>query len=158
MTQEEFLIFIETFGSKIEFWPEDRKSQAIAYMQSHPEIAQAHLNMETELDNILDSLKVEPGVDMLAARILNSTQAETMASIPHSSEFRAQGLGYRAVAAMVLGAFALGFIGASMVPIDDTLEIPAHETVITADSEWGDYADAYEMGDLYEWVAETPAP
>lgn len=156
MTQDEFKNLIETYGSSEARWPEDYKAEMLGFVKTHPTDAQNILDAERSLDLALDSVRLEPGIDMLKARILSSLPKEDIKPLPVAANDRS--FGQKAVAALMLFAFAFGFTGASFLKLPG---ISAAEAPIYANQEWEDIATDYGMDDVYEWVGisdQSPAP
>lgn len=154
MTREDFLKFAETYGGNISRWPEEVGAEAQSFLDADSEYANQILQDAGELDNALERARVAPGTDMLKARIL--TAARVAGATPQvASSSKPQGLRYRAVAALVAGAFVLGFTGANYLNSDINYE---DVTMVSADSEWQDLADDYGMDELYAWVGQDTLP
>ena len=154
MTQDEFIILVDTYGANTQSWPEDSKSEALAFVENNADIAKPLLLEARKLDEALDVAKITPGTDMLKARILlavnelPSNQPAQAASQPTS------GLKYRAVATMMAISFVLGFAGANILQSENT----DTNGSFMVDNEWEELADEYGMSDVYEWVGQDALP
>lgn len=157
MTRDEFKKLIETFGSRETRWPVDYKAEMLGYMNTYPADAQNILHEEQALDLALDSVRLEPGTDMLKARILSALPKQEAEALPVAANDRS--FGQKAVAALMLFAFAFGFTGASFLKLPGISE---NEAPLYASQEWEDIATDYGMDDVYEWVGFSedlsPAP
>jgi len=117
--------------------------------------AETLLNDAQVMDDALDSARLSPGTDILKARILAAaTQTpQNNQTVPQTPQ--RQGMGYRAVAAMTLFAFTLGFAGANMLGGANTNPAEDDQVLIAETSEWQELADDYGLDDIYEWVEGT---
>lgn len=156
MTHEDFSKFVETFGANIARWPEDIQLSARAFIEANPHIAESMLGEAAAFDAALEDARLSPGTDMLKARILKAAQAQSVEQAPAAeAPSNRKGFGYRAVAAMVLASFALGFAGANLTaPV--TEEISEAE-YLAANSEWQTLAEEIGISEIYEWVDKSPA-
>jgi len=160
MTKDEFVRLVETYGASERRWPESHRQDMIAWCSSNGEEAESILSSERDLDEALESVRLEPGTDMLQARIMS--QVSKTAAVAHpqpvNSNIRDSNIrsfGQKAVAALMLFAFTVGFAGASF------LKLPGSENpdqIYVAESEWEELATDYDMDDVYAWVETAPAP
>jgi len=153
MTRDEFLKLIETYGADQSRWPEASLSEAQAFITKNPEYASGLLAEANRLDGALEIARIAPGTDMLKARILSAARSSGVAAA-NPAPLKPQGLRYRAVAAMVTGAFVLGFTGANYLNGGDVTNDPG----LTADNEWEEIADDYGMSDVYAWARQDTLP
>ena len=106
MTRNEFIQLIETYGSDELRWPEAHKAQMLDFISSNPAEAQTLLTDEAGLDAALESIRLQPGTDMLKARIMGALPQEAEEPLPVAANDRRQ-LGHKAVAALMLMAFTV---------------------------------------------------
>jgi len=150
MTLSDFKILVETFGANSARWPEDRQAEAQNFMRAHPEAARDVLQSEAGLDDLLETGRMSPGTDMLKARIKASVITEPVMKAPIP---RRSGFGHKAVAALMLASFAVGFGGANYFgPSESEFITELEDDTYTASNEWTEFADDYGMSEIYEWV------
>ncbi len=151
MTLIEFTELVETYGADSARWPDDLREAASLFMQANKADCDAILVDEARLDSLLEGARLNPGTDMLKARILSSIEAPVAQSTSTETapaRGRVFSFGHKAIAAMMLLSFSLGFAGASV------LKLPGQDN-ITDDyvtTEWAELADDYDLGDIYDWV------
>lgn len=153
MTLLEFTELVETYGADSARWPEDRRSIALAFMQSHKAECEPILAEEARLDGLLDGARLSPGTDILKARILSSIEAPVVETAETSQpRGRVISFGHKAIAAMMLVSFSMGFAGASVMklPGQDTEMVSVTDDNIS--NEWAELADDFDLDDIYEWV------
>lgn len=156
LSRDDFKTLVETYGAKDARWPEEHRQAMIAWRADNEADAETILASERDLDVALDSIRMEPGTDMLKARILSQLPKAEPAALPQPANSNIRTFGQKAVAAMMLLAFTVGFAGASILKMPGTDE--AVPQTLTAESEWEDIATDYGMDDIYEWVEASPAP
>lgn len=155
MTTDDFKRLVETYGSNAARWPEEQRSEMQAFMRVHPKVAESILLSEQILDETLDSVRLEPGTDMLKARILSSLPEAREDVLPTPANNNLARFSQKAVAALMLLAFTVGFAGASFLKLPTTGE---NETYDVATADWEELAEDYGMDEIYAWVEATPAP
>lgn len=112
MTQERFMQILECYGADPQRWPARERANAMAFADQNPELAEAAIALEAELDEMLGSGEIAPS-EMLEQKILRELPVPTAAMV----------WGWRApvaaAAALMIGV-ALGFAGgAATTPLDD---------------------------------------
>ena len=159
MTLNEFTALVETYGANSARWPDDKREVAIAFMKTRKEDCAIVLNAEQNLDNLLDSGRLNPGTDILKARIMSSIDNQPVQSVDNTTSRRRVGssFGHKAIAAMMLVSFSLGFGGASVLklPVQNTDSgnyVASENPEDYLSNEWAELADDYGMGDVYDWV------
>ncbi len=158
MTQEDFTRLVETYGAKESRWPDEYRAQMQAFAADNAEAAKAVLEDEALLDTALDSVRAAPGTDMLKARILNNLPQHTAANQPEAPRSKFSMFGQKAVAALMLLAFTVGFTGASFLKLPGSGDDAG---AVYASNEWEELATDYGMDDIFEWVGvpeDSPAP
>lgn len=161
MTRDEFIRLVETFGASESRWPENYKNEMLVFRAENAAEAEAIISREAELDQALETVRLEPGTDMLKARILSQLQSEEAANVPQPANSNRSSFGHKAVAALMLMAFTVGFAGASVLKMPSTDD---GTLVGEAESDWeelAELAEDYGMDDIYEWVDTadaSPAP
>ena len=154
MTQDEFIILVDTYGANTQRWPEDSRSEALAFVENHADIANPLLLEAKKLDEALDAVKITPGTDMLKARILQAVNELPSNQPAQAATQPTSGLKYRAVAAMMAISFVLGFAGANILQSENT----DTNGTFMVDNEWEELAGEYGMSDVYEWVGQDALP
>jgi len=160
MTKEDFNRLVETYGASEARWPEENRAAMIAWRSENPAEAEAILASERDLDMALDGVRMEPGTDMLKARILGQLPKENTSALPQAGYQAANSnvrrFGQKAVAALMLFAFSVGFGGASFLKLPTDGDDVSQNLV--AEAEWEELAEDYGFDDIYEWVEASPAP
>lgn len=156
MTKDDFQRLVETYGANDSRWPEEHRHAMINWQAENAAEAQAVLASEQELDMALDSARLEPGTDMLKARILSQLPKEETPALPQAANSNVRRFGQKAVAALMLCAFTAGFAGASFLKVPVGAETDTQTLVV--ESEWEELAEDYGFDDVYEWVEASPAP
>ncbi len=154
MTRDDFIKIVETYGVNPGRWPQDQRAQAKKFMNAHPDEAAIIMDADHNLDHALETARLTPGTDMLKARIKSAAQSTPQTHIPNPASSR-RGFGYRAMAAMVLAAFSLGFAGANLMNSAEPETITQDTTYQLADNNWEDIAEDYGFSEIYEWVEQT---
>lgn len=158
--RHDFERLVETYGASETRWPEDYRQAMITWRAENAVEAEAILVSERELDMALNTIRMEPGTDMLKARIMGQLPKEKPVAMPqsgyHAVNNNVRSFGQKAVAAMMLFAFSVGFAGASFLKLPGGDE-DVSQTLV-AETEWEEIATDYGMDDIYEWVEASPAP
>lgn len=157
MKYEDFRDLIDTYGANQRRWPEHMRAPARAFIKAKPELTTNLLHNAQELDNHIESARIQPGTDILKARILSGLklrQEDIIIPEPVVQHKSTRGFGFGSMAAMMALSFMFGLAGANAWN-SDISETP---TILTAENEWEDLAQEYEFDDIYEWVSTNPAP
>jgi len=153
MTRDEFAQLIELYGADENRWPDNRRSDAQSFAKEHSADARQLLDDARNIDEALERARLEPGTDILKARIMNSLGQQD--DRPAPVQQAARGFGYKAIAAMMAISFMMGFAGSNLLggsaEQDETI-------LLTAENEWETLASDYGMEDIVVWVNEGPAP
>ncbi len=155
MTRDEFTRLVETYGATESRWPDEYRAEMIAWRIDNAGAAEAILRSEGDLDKVLESARLEPGTDMLKARILNQIAETSEEPLPVPANNNIARFSQKAVAALMLFAFSVGFAGASFLKLPGSGEEPSYEV---ASSDWEELAEDYGMDEIYAWVETSPAP
>ncbi len=155
MTRDEFLRTVETYGANAARWPDAYRADMLAWQAENTADAAAILASEGELDRALDTIRLEPGTDMLKARILNQLPETATDAVPVPANNNLARFSQKAVAALMLFAFSVGFAGASFLKLPSSGEETSYDV---ASSDWEELAEDYELDEIYAWVEASPAP
>ena len=149
MNTIDFENLIAAYGADPAAWPSAKAQTAQAFMKKFPEQAKIVMARETQLDAALNLISAPAPSDLLKKRIQNAATpavANENTPAPQSGLLR-----WRSAAALMLGAFALGFGGANWMPNgEETSEVLYAQT----DTDWQDAADDLGLLDTYSWVEE----
>ena len=155
MTLAEFTELVETYGAVPGRWPDDRREAAQTFITSNPDLCEPILAEEAALEELLNNARLNPGTDMLKARIMSSIDAPSSNDqIREPERARLFRFGHKAMAALMLVSFSLGFAGASV------LQLPSQndDMVESVSDDWAELADDYGVDDIYDWLEAAPAP
>lgn len=159
MTLNDFKTLVETYGARSARWPDDQRDIALAFMQNQKADCESVLQAERGLDDLLEGARLSPGTDILKARIMSSIETEPSQAddLPQTRGRVIRGFGHKAMAALMLLSFTLGFGGASVLKLPAQNEGPDNYIASEATSdndtnEWAELADDYGLGDIYDWV------
>lgn len=147
MTHLEFKNLVATYGANFARWPSDKVELAQAFLSENPLDARQIMASDAVLDSALNSITVSAPSDLLRQRIIKT--ARPAAANDTQPARRSGFLHWRSAAALMLGAFALGFGGANFMPLGQTSPEPVYAQ---ADAAWGDAADDMGLADTYAWV------
>lgn len=150
MTKAEFENLIAAYGTDSARWPEDMAQMAQAFMTNSPDQAEKLMFAEVQLDEALNLVTSPAPSDLLKKRILNA--ASIKAANENSPAPKAGWLHWKSAAALMLGAFALGFGGANWLPSSGETSTEALYAQI--DTSWEEAADELGLLDTYTWVEE----
>ncbi len=152
MTKNEFENIIAAYGVSPERWPESRRDEAKAFLETHGAQVRDIYEKEQALDRLLGSAAARPPSDLLKARILKaaaSERARPQQGRPEPQHLRSPG--WRIAAIMTIGAFGLGFGGAQYLNASSA----SPDIIVPEDSaEAGWYEASYLLGgtDVYLWA------
>lgn len=149
MTQAEFENMIAAYGADSTRWPADQAHMAHAFVAKSPDQAEKLMTADAQLDAALGLVSAPVPSDLLKKRILNA--ASTKAANENSPMPKSGFLNWKSAAALMVGAFALGFGGANWLPSG---EISSETLYAELDSSWEETADALGLLDTYNWVEE----
>lgn len=112
MTHERFMQILECYGADPQRWPASERANAMAFAEQNPDMVEAAIALESELDAMLGASEIAPS-DLLQQKILRQLPTPVPTVV----------WGWRApaaaAAALMIGV-ALGFAsGAVTTPMDD---------------------------------------
>ena len=156
MNEQKFQKLVDTFGSQPDRWPEDVREHARAFINTHPELAEAMMQDESTLDAWLDELPRSEPSDLLRRRILNQAKSE----IP-PVELSRFGRPWMGVAAMILAAFIAGYGLGQWGPVSEEnsrLEAQIMDEdlyeMAALDTAWQSAATDLGISDIYSWAED----
>ena len=114
MNQERLKTILNAYGADPARWPEDERQAALDLLDAHPEIHQAALDDEKDLDQLLDQLRDDRAVsETLQQRLEQSLPASSTADRAPSGLPTWAGI---AAALALTAGLSLGWLGADLLP------------------------------------------
>ncbi len=153
MTRDDFARLIEIYGANEARWPDHSRAAAQSFVEAHSRDAEQLLDGARKIDAALESARIEPGTDILKARIMSSLGHQDDA--PINIQPPARGFGYKVIAAMMAISFMMGFAGSNLL---NQAAAPDETISLVAENEWETLASDYGMDDVLSWVNDSPAP